>query len=208
MGHRYQHLVFGDASATRRGAYPAGLDTPDEGPQQVTDRERRMLTDAFAFHMATVTPSGWPYVQYRSGPRGFVHHLGDNTFGFADFRGNQQFVSVGNLEADDRVALFIADYPLRSRLKVFGRATVIEGDADPELLERLSVVDDGRITARCERSIVIEVEAFDWNCSRSVVPQYTAEQVRERVQPYIDQIHGLQDRVADLERQLASRDQT
>ncbi|WP_347955838.1 pyridoxamine 5'-phosphate oxidase family protein [Gordonia aichiensis] len=208
MGHRYQHIAFGEAALARQRtagsivAYGAGLETPDEGPQEITSRERRMLTDAFAFHLATVTPSGWPYVQYRSGPRGFVHHLGGSRFGFADFRGNQQFVSVGNLEADDRVALFVADYPRKLRLKVFGRATVVDADDDPALLAQLTTVDTGRIAARCERSIVIDVEAFDWNCSRSIVPQYTEDQVRERVAPYVEQIHRLQDEVAALKREL------
>lgn len=150
--------------------------------------------------MATVTPTGWPYVQYRSGPVGFVHHLGDNRIGFADFRGNQQFVSVGNLHTNNRVAIFVADYPHKSRLKVFGRARVINAVDDPDLLERLSRLDDGRIAATCERSIVIDVEAFDWNCSRSIVPQYTAEQVHERVQPYIDQIEKLHAEIAELKR--------
>ncbi|ALG85328.1 pyridoxamine 5'-phosphate oxidase family protein [Gordonia phthalatica] len=209
MGTRYQHIVYGDASLLReydsggpRG-YGAGIDSPDEGPQEVTEREIRMLTTAFAFHMSTVTPSGWPYVQYRSGPRGFVHHLGGNRFGFADFRGNQQFVSVGNMNHDDRVALFVADYPLRRRMKAFGRATTVEAADDPDLLDHLRQVDGGQIAAQCERSVVIEIEAFDWNCGRSIVPQYTKEEVRERVQPYIDQIHTLQDEVAALKKQLA-----
>lgn len=158
-----------------------------------------MLTDAFQFHLATVTESGWPYVQYRSGPTGFVHHLGGNQIAFADFRGNRQFVSTGNIDADGRVALFVADYPLRKRLKVFGRAVVSD---DPELLERLRRVPDGEISAVCERSIVIDVEAFDWNCSRSLVPQYTDVQVRERTQPYIDRITELQDEVAALRARL------
>lgn len=194
MGTRYQHIVYGAVSPS------------DEGPQLVDDREIAMLTSAFAFHMATVTPAGWPYVQYRSGPPGFVHHLGGNRFGFADFRGNQQFVSVGNIAHDDRVALFLADYPLRRRMKAFGRATTIEAADDPELLARLRTVDGGQIAAQCERSVVIEIEAFDWNCGRSIVPQYRMEEVRERVQPYIDQIHGLQDEVAALKKQLADRE--
>ena len=209
MGTRYQHIVYGDAASLReydssgpRGR-GAGIDTPDQGPQEVGEREIRMLTTAFAFHLSTVTPAGWPYVQYRSGPRGFVHHLGGNRFGFADFRGNQQFVSVGNLNHDDRVALFVADYPLRRRMKAFGRATTIEAADDPELLDRLRRIDGGQISAQCERSVLIEIEAFDWNCGRSIVPQYTNEEVRERVQPYIDQIHALQDEVAALKKQVA-----
>lgn len=154
-----------------------------------------MLTGAFQFHLATVTPQGWPYVQYRSGPPGFLQHLGANTFGFPDFHGNQQFVSVGNIESDDRVALFVADYPRRRRIKVFGLARIIEPGADPELFERLRRIEGREVAARVERGIVVDVEAFDWNCSRSLIPQYTADEVRERVQPYIDQI-------ADLQRQL------
>ncbi|GAA4677850.1 hypothetical protein GCM10023197_37350 [Gordonia humi] len=158
-----------------------------------------MLTGAFAFHLATVTESGWPYVQYRSGPKGFIHHIGSNRIAFADFRGNRQFVSTGNIDADGRVALFIADYPLRTRLKVFGRAVVSD---DPDLLESLRRVPGGRVSAVCERSIVIDVEAFDWNCSRSLVPQYTTEQVRERVEPYVARIRELQDEVEALRSQL------
>ncbi|MEJ9079576.1 pyridoxamine 5'-phosphate oxidase family protein [Gordonia malaquae] len=205
MGNRYQRIVFGDAARARQrsagsvGAYGgdmSGDKAPvDEGRQELGSRELSMLTSAFQFHLATVTESGWPYVQYRSGPAGFVHHLGDNRIAFADFRGNRQFVSTGNIDADGRVAIFVADYPLRSRLKVFGRAHVSD---DPELLRRLRRVDDGEISATCERSIVVDVEAFDWNCSRSLVPQYTADQVRERVQPYIDRITELQSEVAAL----------
>ena len=207
MTTRYQEIAFGDAARARQqasgrvGAHgdPAAV---ADGPQTVGDREVRMMTRAFAFHLATVTPTGWPYVQYRSGPRGFVHHLGGNRFGFADFRGNRQFVSVGNLDTDDRVALFFADHPQRTRLKVFGRARV--DDHDQELLDDLMRVDDGLVAAHCERSIVIDVEAFDWNCSRSVVPMYTTEEVRERVQPYLDQIRALQDEVAALKAQLST----
>ncbi|MCF8589438.1 pyridoxamine 5'-phosphate oxidase family protein [Gordonia liuliyuniae] len=203
MASRYQTIAYGDATRARQHA-PRSAETPplssDDGPQELTSRELRMLTSAFQFHLATVTESGWPYVQYRSGPVGFVHHLGGNQIAFADFRGNRQFVSTGNIDADGRVALFVADYPLRKRLKVFGRAVVSD---DAHLLERLRHVDDGVISAVCERSIVIDIEAFDWNCSRSLVPQYTDVQVRERVQPYIDRITELQDAVAALKARLA-----
>lgn len=207
MGERYQHIAFGPESVDRQRhtgsyvVYGAGLETPEAEPADLTSREIRMLTTSFQFHLATVTSSGWPYVQYRSGPKGFVHHLGVNRIGFADFHGNQQFVSVGNIESDGRVAMFFADFPRRMRLKVFGRAKVIDAADDEALLDRLRVVDDGLVAARCERSIVIDVEAFDWNCSRSLVPQYTADEVRERTQPYIDQIEALQAEIAELNRQ-------
>lgn len=207
MGTRYHRIAYGDAARIRQRTV-AGVTDPtpgpeptDDGPQELTSREIRMLTGAFAFHLATVTESGWPYVQYRSGPTGFVHHLDGNRIAFADFRGNRQFVSAGNIDTDGRVALFVADYPLRKRLKVFGRATISD---DPELLDHLRHVTDGVTSAVCERSIVIDVEAFDWNCSRSLVPQYTDAQVRERVQPYIDRIDELQKEVADLKAQQAN----
>ncbi|GAC57150.1 hypothetical protein GOHSU_16_01080 [Gordonia hirsuta DSM 44140 = NBRC 16056] len=204
MTTRYQHLTYSHAAQilARGTAADVGAPPTDDGPQELSDRELRMLTEAFQFQMATVTPQGWPYLQYRSGPPGFVHHLGGNTVAFADLTGNRQYVSVGNLSEDPRVALFVADYPRRRRLKVFGRAVVVEPDADPELFEWLHTVRDGRLSTRAERSIVIEVEAFDWNCSRALVPQYTAEQVRERVQPYIDEITSLQQQIDELKAQL------
>ncbi|GAA1482814.1 pyridoxamine 5'-phosphate oxidase family protein [Gordonia sinesedis] len=210
MGERYQHIAFGAHSVQRQHevgsvvAYGAALGTPDTGPQQLGTREVRMMSTAFQFHLATVTDAGWPYVQYRSGPAGFVHHLGGNQIGFADFHGNQQFVSTGNLDRDGRVAIFFADYPRKRRLKVFGRGQVIEAADDPELLQRLRTIGEQTIAARCERSIVIEVEAFDWNCARSLVPQYTAEDVQARMQPYIDRIAALQDEVAELRGRLSA----
>ncbi|MGC4934447.1 pyridoxamine 5'-phosphate oxidase family protein [Gordonia sp. DT30] len=183
-------------------AYGAGLESPDEGPQELTGREIGMITRSFQCHLATVTPSGWPYVQYRSGPHGFLHHLGGSRIGFPDFRGNRQFVSAGNIDDDARVSLFLADYPRKQRLKLFGRASVIEAHDDEALMSRLRWVADGEIASPSERAVVIEVEAFDWNCSRSLVPQYTAEQVRERVQPYIDQIGDLQREIEKLKGQL------
>ena len=205
MGTRYQHLAFGPGALDRQRvagslpAYGAGLATPDEGPQELDRREIHLLESVFQFHMATVTPAGWPYVQYRSGPRGFLQHLGGNRIGFVDLPGNRQFVSAGNLDGDDRVALFVADLPLRSRLKVFGRARVVGPDEDPDLLERLRHVGGREMGARAERSVVIDVEAFDWNCSRSLVPQYTADEVRERTRPYVEEIRRLRARIAELE---------
>jgi predicted pyridoxine 5'-phosphate oxidase superfamily flavin-nucleotide-binding protein len=198
MGLHYHHLVFGRQTLARQEkigsivAYGADLSSPDEGPQLLGGREIALLVNCFQFHMATVSPTRWPYIQYRSGPPGFVHHLGGQTIGFADHQGNQQYVSVGNIEANGKVALFVADMPVRSRLKVFGTARIVEADQDPELMERLRRLDGGaRVAARCERSILIDVEAYDWNCRRSLVPQYTEEQVYARMRPYIDEITAL-----------------
>ncbi|GAA1463190.1 pyridoxamine 5'-phosphate oxidase family protein [Williamsia maris] len=180
--------------------YGATTERDDDGPDHLDEREIALLGSVFQFHLATVTAGGHPYIQYRSGPRGFLHHLGDNTIGFADFHGNAQFVSVGNIDDNGRVAMFVADYPRKIRLKLFGRATVVDAADDPDLLARLVTVGDTRIAARAERSIVITIEAFDWNCSRSLVPQYDRDYVRALNRAHSAETEELRTRIADLER--------
>ncbi|MBT0567156.1 pyridoxamine 5'-phosphate oxidase family protein [Williamsia sp. CHRR-6] len=217
-GNHYHHLIFGDHALARQrdtgsyAAYGAATERPDDGPDAVGDREIAMFTAAFAFHMATVSPAGWPYIQYRTGPAGFVHHLGGNRFGFADHHGNDQFATIGNIESDaaahpeitgGRVALFLADHPRRIRVKMFGRATVIDAAADPALLDRLGILPHGgRIAARTERSIVIDVEAVDWNCSRSMIPLYDADYVRALNVAHAEQSADLQATIDRLTTEL------
>jgi predicted pyridoxine 5'-phosphate oxidase superfamily flavin-nucleotide-binding protein len=111
--------------------------------------------------MATVLETGWPYVQHRGGPAGFLRVLDARTLGFADFAGNKQYVSVGSLGVDDRVALFAMDYANRARLKLFGRARIVDLGTDPGLSARLV---DPAYGATVERGVLIAVEGFDWNC--------------------------------------------
>lgn len=142
--------------------------------------------------MATVSETGWPYIQHRGGPTGFVRVLDESMVGFADFRGNRQYVSVGNLMTDDRVSLFFMDYPNKTRLKLFGRARIIGFD-DQAVLSRLEMPD---YRARIERGFVITVEGFDWNCPQHITPRYTIEEIT----PTID---ALKARIAELEAELA-----
>ena len=208
MSNRYAHLMFGRSALERQrvdgsyAVYGATTERDDDGPDHLDEREIALLAGVFQFHLATVTADGHPYIQYRSGPRGFLHHMGDNTIAFADFHGNAQFVSVGNIEDNGRIAMFVADYPRKIRLKLFGRARVVDAAEDPELLERLMTVGDSRIAARAERSIVITIEAFDWNCSRSLVPQYDRDYVRSLNQAHAAETAELRSRIADLERQV------
>ncbi|WP_067696962.1 pyridoxamine 5'-phosphate oxidase family protein [Nocardia jejuensis] len=211
MGQRYHHLAFGAETLARQRAvgsitaYGADLTAPIAAPQELDSREIALIKSVFQFQMATVTPAGWPYIQYRSGPPGFLHHLGGSRIGFADFHGNQQFVSVGNIDSNGKVALFLADYPLKQRLKVFGHATVVDAADDPELLARLRKIGNAEIAARCERSIVIDVEAFDWNCSRSLIPQYRREEVQALNQRHADEIARLRAELDEARTQLAAR---
>jgi len=142
--------------------------------------------------MATVSETGWPYVQHRGGPKGFLRVFDEKTLGFADFSGNRQYVSVGNLKTDDRVSLFLMDYPNRPRLKVLGRARVVEFDGDDDLVRRVSLTD---YRARVEHGVIISVEAFDWNCPQHITPRYTTDEIEVAVQP-------LRKRIAELEEKL------
>ena len=134
--------------------------TAQPAPQGLSDREIAFIEARDSFYMASVTETGWPYVQHRGGPLGFLKVLGNTTLGFADYRGNRQYVSKGNLTVDDRVALILMDYPNKQRLKILGRAKMIDADKNSSVAERVSQAGEGRV----ERLTFIEVEAFDWNC--------------------------------------------
>lgn len=131
-----------------------------------------------SFYQGTVGENGWPYVQHRGGPSGFLKVLDPQTIGYADFSGNRQYISVGNLDGNDRVSLFLMDYPGQRRLKIWGRARLIDEDAEPALVARLESPD---YRARVERGVIITVEAFDWNCPKYITPRFTEREVVELV---------------------------
>ena len=182
MGHRFGEIAFTDtvkriqekmgsrqAYAQREGGEAAGGAL---GPREAT-----FIGLRDSFYLASVGETGWPYVQHRGGPAGLVRVLDEKTLGFADFRGNRQYVSVGNVTTDDRVCLFFMDYPNRTRLKLFGRAALI-GDEAKDRLARLEVPD---YRARVERGFLIHVEAFDWNCPQHIAPRYTLAELEALV---------------------------
>lgn len=140
-------------------------------------------------YMATVSESGWPYVQHRGGPPGFLKVLDEKTLGFADFRGNRQYISLGNVAADDRVALILVDYPNRARLKILAHMEVRDLAADPDLAARLALPG---YQAKLERAFLLHLEAFDWNCPQHITPRYTMADIEPA-------IASLQNRIAELE---------
>lgn len=160
-----------------RPAYARMESVEREVNHRLTEEAASFIGQRDSFYMGTVTETGWPYVQHRGGPRGFVRVLDEGTIGFADFRGNRQYVSVGNLMSDNRVSLFFMDYPNRTRLKLLGRARLV-GPDDEAMLARLIVPD---YSARVERGIVIAVEGYDWNCPQHITPRFTVEEVRVAV---------------------------
>ncbi len=141
------------------------------------------------FYQATVNENGWPYVQFRGGPPGFLKVLDGRTIGYADFRGNIQYLSVGNLADNERIALILMDYANRRRLKIWARARIVHHDEDPELLARLEVPT---YRARVERAVVMTIEAIEWNCPQHITPRFTEAEINELVAP-------LRDRLAHLE---------
>jgi predicted pyridoxine 5'-phosphate oxidase superfamily flavin-nucleotide-binding protein len=156
-----------------------------EGAETSRDRlgpdESAFIAERDSFYMASIGSTGWPYVQHRGGPRGFLKVIDDSRVAFADFRGNRQYVSTGNLATDNRVAIIMVDYPRQARLKLLGRAEVFEGEQASEWIERLR---DPGYKAVIERVYVIQVEAFDWNCPQHITPRFTADQIQEALAPF------------------------
>ena len=154
-----------------------------------TDNEAAFIAARDSFYMATVSESGWPYVQHRGGPRGFLKVLDERTLGFADFRGNLQYISVGNIAANDRAALILVDYPNRARLKILAHVEARDIAADDELAVRLSLAG---YKGKAERALLLHLEAFDWNCPQHITPRFTIEEIENAVSP-------LRIRIAELE---------
>jgi predicted pyridoxine 5'-phosphate oxidase superfamily flavin-nucleotide-binding protein len=154
-----------------------------------------------SFYMASVSETGWPYIQHRGGPKGFVHILNPSLIGFADYRGNKQYISLGNFDHDNRVAIFFMDYPYQTRLKILGRVEVHEHDSQsPELIKSFRSGEDGVI----ERVILIHVEGFDWNCPQHITPRYTAEELEQTLAPVRERLANLETENATLKTQLVS----
>ncbi len=157
-----------------RSNYARMEDVPEALNLRLSETEAAFIAARNSFYMASVSETGWPYIQHRGGPTGFVRILDTDTIGFADFRGNRQYISVGNLMTDDRISLFFMDYPNKTRLKLFGRARIIGLD-EVAALSRLEMAD---YRARIERGIVITVEGFDWNCPQHITPRFTLDEAR------------------------------
>ena len=186
MGHRFAELAFTPLVKEQqeehgsRHLYERVEQSADRG-DRLGEAEQAFIGERDGFYMASVTETGWPYVQYRGGSVGFLHVLDERTIGFADFRGNKQYISTGNLLHDDRVALFLMDYPNQSRLKILGRAKIHEGDADAQrLIETLRMPGE---MSPVERALLIQVEAFDWNCPQHITARYSQQELAKILEP-------------------------
>lgn len=145
-----------------------------------TEAEAQFIASRDSFYVATVSETGWPYVQHRGGPPGFLRVLDERTFGFADFRGNRQYISVGNLAADNRAALMLMDYPGRRRLKIYAHTEVKDLTSDPALAEKLVVPG---YKAKLERAMLMHLETFDWNCPQHITQRFSEAELEHALGP-------------------------
>jgi predicted pyridoxine 5'-phosphate oxidase superfamily flavin-nucleotide-binding protein len=204
MAHHFGSLVFTAAVKSLQESHGSrrqyerweadGSPTDRLGPEDSEFIEARD-----SFYMATIGSAGWPYIQHRGGPKGFLKVLDNQTIAFADFRGNRQYISTGNLLTDNRVALIMVDYPSQTRLKILGRAEIFEAELAKEWIERVVIP---KYKATVERVYVIRLEGFDWNCPQHITQRYTAEEIRAAVQPMETRLQNLEAENKELRQEL------
>jgi predicted pyridoxine 5'-phosphate oxidase superfamily flavin-nucleotide-binding protein len=206
MARNYRHTLFNDAVKVlqeRHGSRAAYLkmDAGADGtPDTLTAKELGYIALRDSFYMASVNADGWPYMQHRGGPAGFLRHIEGNRIGFADYRGNKQYISTANLAGNDRVSLFLMDYPNKDRLKLVGHAHSIELADDPVLVT--SLMPEG-YRAVPERAFLIDVIGWEWNCSQHITPRFTEAEISAAIQPMAAELNQLRAENAALRTQLS-----
>ncbi|MFT8245012.1 pyridoxamine 5'-phosphate oxidase family protein [Roseomonas sp. BN140053] len=207
MRHRYLEIASTPAVQAAREQYGSAAQwARAEGSAAEAARNDRLgpaewqfIAERDGFYLASVSETGWPYVQFRGGPAGFLKVVDDQVLGYADLRGNRQYITVGNVQADNRVSLFFMDYAHRRRLKIFGRMRVVDARADAALAERLAVPG---YPGRVERAVLITVEAFDWNCPQHITPRFTQAELEDALRPVREEIAALRAENEQQRRQL------
>lgn len=194
MATKYLDLTFTDAVCRAQEQYYGRTGNIAGAPERdpLGQAEAEFIASRDSFYLGSISESGWPYIQHRGGPSGFLRVINETTLAFADYKGNRQLLTTGNVSVNDRVALFLMDYKSRERLKILGHARVEEAGAHPELVAQLA---DPKMRSSVERLVFIDVVSFDWNCPKYITPRYSAEEVNELVGP-------LKTRIAELDAQL------
>jgi predicted pyridoxine 5'-phosphate oxidase superfamily flavin-nucleotide-binding protein len=210
MGRRFQELAFTPLVKKHQQEHDsrrqyARMEQSAPLGDTLGPAEQDFIQRRDSFYMASVSETGWPYVQHRGGPKGFVRVINPGLIGFADLRGNKQYVSLGNLEHDPRVALFFMDYPNQTRLKILGRIEVHEHDPEaPALIESFRALENPDKSDVIERVILIHVEGFDWNCPQHITPRYTMEELEDMLTPVCEKLAKLEAENAALRDKLSS----
>ncbi len=184
MAHKFAEIAFTKAvkqvqsEQNRRVGY-ALMERDQDANYLLNQREANFIATRDSFYMASVSETNWPYVQHRGGPIGFLNVIDEQTIGFADYSGNRQYISTGNFRNNDRVSLFLMDYPSQTRLKILGRISIIN-NADTDTLMQLDSTD---FRVSVEWGFIIQVEAFDWNCPKYITPRYTEDHIKNLIKP-------------------------
>ena len=206
MAHNFGNLVFTPVVKALQEKYGsrrqyARIAAGGGDGDRLSSSESAFIAERDTFYIATVGATGWPYVQHRGGPKGFLKVIDDKTIAFGDFRGNRQYISTGNLASDNRVALIMVDYPSQARLKILGRVEIFEGSAAGEWIDRLRETGSKDVM---ERAYLIRVEAFDWNCPQHITPRFTEEEIKEALVPFERRVEELERENARLRESLRS----
>jgi predicted pyridoxine 5'-phosphate oxidase superfamily flavin-nucleotide-binding protein len=191
--HYLEVLTTPEVLAARTKFYGKSGTAPQGTPPDTLNADEiEFIGQRDSFYLSTVSADGWPYIQHRGGPPGFLHVTSPSSLAFADYKGNRQLLSVGNIATNQRVSLFLMDYPQQTRLKILGHARVVDAREQPALADSLSDADERQ---NVERLFLIDVVSYDWNCPQHITPRYTAAEVKSAIKP-------LQDRVKELEDEL------
>jgi len=200
----YHFLEVAVTQSVRAAQADMGVDqiwlgTDSRPSDTFTENEIAFIASRDSFYMASVSETGWPYVQHRGGKVGFLKVVDQRTMAFADYRGNRQYISAGNFAANDRACLFLMDYVRQARLKIYAHVERLALDADQELTD---LVFDVTYQGRAERIFKLRLEAFDWNCPQHIIPRYTEQQVEQAVAPLRERLQRLETENATLRARL------
>ena len=183
MSQNFMQLAFTESVKEQQELYGSRnsyqrMEDRDPDQTRLSIRETSFIEQRDGFYLSTVGENGWPYVQFRGGPRGFLKAIDANTLAYADFRGNMQYISSGNMKATKKAALILLDYPTRTRINIWAETETLDPQEHPELLEKLS---DPSYNAKVERIVVFRIKGFDWNCPQHITPKFTFEEMKQLI---------------------------
>ncbi|WP_327223497.1 pyridoxamine 5'-phosphate oxidase family protein [Streptomyces platensis] len=207
MPQHYARIAFTDevkeaqqANGSRRAMQR--FEEADFANDALGPAEEQFIAERDGFYLATASSSGWPYVQYRGGPPGFVHVIDETTLAWAELRGNRQYISHGNLTTDKRASVFLMDYARQQRLKIFGSIQLLDPDHHPELRTRTM---PSTPRTQLQRLALLHVHAYDWNCPQHITPRFTAAELQETLIPVREELQRLRTENDRLRSELARR---
>lgn len=202
----YSEIAFSDASKRFQERYGSRASYARQEQYKITDGlteyEEDFISHQDNFYMATIGENGFPYIQFRGGPKGFLKVLDEKTLGFIDFGGNKQYVTIGNLVTNNKIALFLLDQAAKARLKIYAEAKVLEIEDNQELFDKLNL--EG-YKFKPERIIVLNVKAYDWNCPQHITERYTLEEIRDEFMAQHEYINKLREENTLLKERLEAR---